>query len=342
MLILRVVGFLFAASLALTSTIQAALQVQVLQSVAGLPPHIVGLFDRPLGFAQSPDGSYFVFDQRGHTVYTIDAGRTKATAIVEVGQEEAHIIQPRGFHIGADGSFVVADAPRGVERIQTFGPNGQRLAGFSLPGRVTPSVSDDNGLVLSGVGTVQRTNNALLVSLPESGSLFTVYSIGGRPQRSIGQLRKTGYENNRDLHLAMNAGLPLVDPTGGYFYVFAAGTPMFRKYDENGQLVFERHIEGRELDQFLAGLPTVWPTREVNFGEIPYVRPTVRAAAVDHTGQLWVSLSVPYTFVYDLHGDKVRTVQFRGAGIINPTSLSFSDTGRLLVTPGCYEFDPEI
>ena len=49
---------------------------------------------------------------------------------------------------------------------------------------------------------------------------------------------------------------------------------------------------------------------------------------------------MPYTYVYDKDGDKIRTVQFHGAGLINPTSLSFAPNGRLLVTPGCYEFDP--
>jgi hypothetical protein len=70
------------------------------------------------------------------------------------------------------------------------------------------------------------------------------------------------------------------------------------------------------------------------------VTPTVRAAAVDGSGQLWISLTLPYTYVYDAQGDKVRTVQFSAAGIISPTSLFFTSTGRLLVTPGCYEFDP--
>jgi hypothetical protein len=45
--------------------------------------------------------------------------------------------------------------------------------------------------------------------------------------------------------------------------------------------------------------------------------------------------------VYDASGDKMRTVQFSGAGIISPTSLSFGRDGKLLVTPGCYEFDPQ-
>jgi hypothetical protein len=48
---------------------------------------------------------------------------------------------------------------------------------------------------------------------------------------------------------------------------------------------------------------------------------------------------VPYTYVYDPDGDKIRTVQFRGAGTLAPTALFFGTKGRLLVTPGLYEFD---
>jgi hypothetical protein len=138
----------------------------------------------------------------------------------------------------------------------------------------------------------------------------------------------------------MNAGLPLTDPTGGFYYVFITGTPMFRKYDEQGRVVFERYIQGRELDPYLAGQPNRWPRRTVQNREVPIVTPAVRAATVDATGHLWISLAVPFSYVYDPQGDKVRTVQFSAAGIISPTSLFFTPRGRLLVTPGCYEFDP--
>ena len=50
---------------------------------------------------------------------------------------------------------------------------------------------------------------------------------------------------------------------------------------------------------------------------------------------------VPVTYVYDSRGDKIRTVQFRGAGTLTPTALFFGTKGRLLVTPGLYEFDAE-
>ncbi|HEY6360605.1 MAG TPA: hypothetical protein VIX63_05850 [Vicinamibacterales bacterium] len=318
----------------------AALPVEVLRSVGGLPPHIVGLFQEPIAFQHVAGGPYYVFDRRGHTVYTVDADRSSARKLVEIGQEAGRIIQPSGFDVAPDGSsFVVADAPRGQERIQFFGPAGLRSFGFVLPGRPTPGVSIGS-LVLNGVGSLQYTGSTLLTSHPESGALFTEYAASGWARRSFGLLRTTGHESDRDLHHTLNAGLPLVDPTGGYFYVFMAGRPVFRKYDVKGALVFERHIEGVELDNWLDAMPTVWPTRRVENREVPYIAPTVRTAAVDGSGQLWVSLAVPYTYVYDPQGDKVRTVQFSAAGVISPTSLFFARDGRLLVTPGCYEFDP--
>jgi hypothetical protein len=114
---------------------------------------------------------------------------------------------------------------------------------------------------------------------------------------------------------------------------------MFRKYDQAGRLMFERHVEGRELDDAIAALPTIWPRRKPSDGELPLVTPTIRTAAVDPTGNLWISFVAPYTYVFDRDGDKVRTVQFRAAGIIAPDSLFFGRNGRLLVTPGLYAFD---
>jgi hypothetical protein len=213
------------------------------------------------------------------------------------------------------------------------------LGGFTLPGRAEIRVSIGS-LVLNGVGALQYTGTSFLIGHPEAGTLFTEYSPTGAAIRGIGRLRTTGFEQERDLHMAMNAGIPLVDPTGGFFYVFVAGPPVFRKYDASGELLFERHVEGRELDEHVRSLPTRWPRRKVEDREVQFVTPSVRAAAVDRSGQLWVSLAVPYTYVYDAHGDKSRTVQFRAAGIVSATSLFFTAAGRLLVTPGCYEFQP--
>jgi len=318
---------------------RAAIQVDVLRSVGGLPAHIAGLFDEPAAFQQAANGYYFVFDRRGHAVYMVDPDRANARRVVAVGQEEGRIIQPGGFDLAADGSFVVADVPRGQERIQIFGPGALRTGGFFIAGRATPQVILGN-LAVTGTSSLQYSDNSVFISEPARGALITEYSASGIAQRTIGRLRDTGYEQERDLHLAMNAGLPLIDPTGGFYYVFLTGRPMFRKYDTGGRLLFERHIEGREIDDLLAAQPTKWPTRRVEDREVPFVQPLIRAASVDPRGQLWVSMIVPYTYVYDTQGDKARTVQFSATGIMSPTSLFFTHSGRILVTPGCYEFDP--
>jgi hypothetical protein len=324
---------------ALAAPLAAAVRVDVLTSVAGIPPHIVGEFQEPVAFQQVASGQYFVFDRRAHTVYGVDEKRTAAWKLIQIGQETGRVIEPRGFDAAPNGTFALADAPRGAERVQIFGPGGNVIGGFTLPGRADIRVTIGS-LVLNGVGAMQYTGTSFLISHPEAGTLFTEYSPNGGALRGIGRLRATGFEQDRDVHLAMNAGLPLADPTGGFYYVFITGTPAFRKFDAKGELLFERHIEGRELDDYLRNLPTKWPRRRIEDREVPFVVPTLRTAAVDAAGHLWVSLAVPYTYVYDENGDKRRTVQFRAAGLISPTSLFFTPKGRLLVTPGCYEFQP--
>jgi hypothetical protein len=314
-----------------------ALRVELLRSIGGLPPFIAGGFHEAVSFQQGPDGTYYVFDRRAHAVFAVNAARTVVRTLVDIGQEDGRVIQPKGFDVADDGRIVVADAPRNRHRIQVFDGKGVRQAGFYLPGQPAAQVVVDN-LMLNGTGAVHWAGTRLLLSHPESGALVTTYSPAGYSTLTFGQLRRTGFESDRELHLAHNAGLPLADPSGGFYFVFLTGRPVFRKYDANGMLVFERHIEGVEIDTLLDAQPTVWPRRRIDDREVPFVAPVIRAAAVSPTGELWISMAVPYTYVYDRQGDKTRTIQFYGAGLIGPTSLAFSRGGTVLVTPGCYEF----
>jgi hypothetical protein len=194
---------------------------------------------------------------------------------------------------------------------------------------------------MGGIGSVFYTGRSILLNQPETGSLIVEYSTDGRVLRTVGTARPTGFEADSDVHLALNAGLPLEHPSGGFYFVFLAGEPRFRRYSAQGTLVYERVIQGPELDPLIAAHPTRWPARRER-GESPIVPSIVRTAAVDSDGTLWVALMPPFTYVYADDGEKQRTVQFRGAGVIAPTSLSFAKGGHLLVTPGLYVFDPNI
>jgi hypothetical protein len=314
-------------------------RVDVLRSVSTLAPDVVGQFRDPIGFKQTASGDYYVFDRRAHAVYSVDAGGRTSRKLVQIGAEDGRVIEPSAFDVAANGSFAVADSPNGRERVQLFDAAGVRTGGFLLPGRGAARVVLGS-LSLNGVGTLVYTGRSVVMSQPDSGWLITEYGLAGTPLRTVGQLRRTGQESDRQLHLALNAGIPVPIPGGGFYFVFMAGPPAFRRYDAEGTLVYERAIQGREIDAIVQSMPHRWPRRAAGDGELPMVAPTIRAAAANAAGHLWLSFVLPYTYVYDGDGEKIRTVQFRGAGVMAVSSLAFTGAGRLLVTPGCYEFAP--
>ena len=216
--------------------------VEEIRSTGGLAPHVVGQFHTPAGFQQASTGDYYVFDRRSHSVSRVDASGA-AMPIVRIGPEDGRLLGASAFHMAPDGRFVVADAPEGRERVQIFESDGTRIGGFRLPGRAAPRITLGD-LVLTGIASLQFTGRAVLMSQPELGGLMTEFSLAGHPFHTFGVFRRTGHEADRDVHLALNSGLPLVNPRGGYYFVFQAGVPVFRKYDANAQLVFERHVGG--------------------------------------------------------------------------------------------------
>jgi hypothetical protein len=321
--------------LATLLTAPRALEVEERRATGSLAPHLAASFDEIAACQVSSSGEYLIFDRRAHAVYTIARGSDAPKRIVQIGSESGRIIRPTAFDSAEDGSFVIADAPGDRQRVQFFAANGTSLGGFTMPGRGVPLITLGE-LVLSGLGALEYTGQSVLISQPELGSLVVEYVPTGSPLRTFGELRQTDQENDPQVHAALNVGIVLRIPKGGYYFVFLSGVPVFRKYDPAGNLVFERHIEGLEIDPYIKRLPTSWPRKR---GEFPLVPAMIRTAAVDSDGNLWISLAAPYTYVYDASGDKRHTLQFRGAGIISPTSFFFTRDRRIVITPGCYAFD---
>ena len=313
-------------------------EIETLTAVAALPAHIAGSFQQLSNCQQTAGGDYFIFDRRSHAVFVAPAGLESARKLITIGAEPGRLLDPSAFDLASDDSFVVADAPGGQPRVQVFLNTGSTVSVFRIPGRALPRITFGN-VVLGGVAAVEYTGRSVFLSQPELGALIAEYSLDGRPLRTFGDLRKTGHEQEPGVHLAMNSGLVIANPAGGFFFVFLAGVPQFRKYDSAGRLIFDRHVEGPELDELIQALPTTWARRKVEDGDIPIVMPSVQAAAADAGGNLWIATAAGITYVYDSSGEKKRAVRFRGAGAISPTAMSFTPKGRLLVTPGCYAFE---
>lgn len=316
-------------------------RAELLRSTSAIPPFISGEFEDACGFALRPDGSALVFDRRRHRVYVIDAARTAVKPLVEIGHETGRVLQPTAFDVADTGDFIVADAPGRRPRVSVFQADGHVLNTFAVAASESPRITVEN-LVLNGIAAARYTGATVLVNQPERGVLVSEYSVTGAVQRTFGLLRQTGFEADVDVHLAFNTALPVPAPDGGVYVVFLAGPPAFRKYSASGALEFERAIQGREIDPMVLRMPTQWPRRRVDDVSYPVVVPSVRTAAVDRGGRLWVAMATAHVYVYDADGEKRRTLQLMGAGILTPTSLWFARDGRLLVTPGLYEFAPPI
>jgi hypothetical protein len=328
------IRLLVAAAVALTAIEPRVLEVEERRAIGALAAHIAAAFDEIAACQTTPAGEFIVFDRRAHAVFTVPRGAEVPKKIVQIGAEPGRILMPTAFDSAPDGSFVIADTPRDMQRLQFFLPTGTTLGGFTMPSRGAPQITLGS-MFLSGLASLEYTGQTVLISQPENGALVIEYLPTGTPLRTFGELRATGQENDPAVHAALNVGFVLLNPKGGYYFVFLSGFPAFRKYDATGKLVFERAIQGVELDPYVGKMPTTWPRRR---GDIPIVPAMVRAAAVDREGNLWISLVAPYTYVYDASGDKRHILQFRAAGIVMPTQFFFTKDRRVIVTPGCYTF----
>ena len=290
-------------------------------------PTSPGLFSEATGFHKLQSGSYLVFDRRGHTVYGVDAALTTATKIVQVGQESGRIIQPVAFAVSSDDRFVVADAPVGRERVQRFGVEGTRLGGFVLPGRMEARLQY-GGMVLNGVASIEYEGESILLNQPERGALITEYTLEGVPHRNIGLLRATGHEGDPDLHRILNTGHSARQSAGRLLLRVPdrrAAVPQVRRPGHADVRACHSGHRARSLARFTADDDG---PRGAALVRCRWCPPIVRTAAVDRAGGLWISFTLPFTYVYDADGEKTRVVQFYGAGIMAPTSLSFARDGH--------------
>ena len=195
---------------------------------------------------------------------------------------------------------------------------------------------------VTGISSLQFTGGSIFVSEPERGSLITEYSAPGTPQRTIGRLRDTGYEQERDLHLALNAGLPLDRSDRRLLLRLPHRTADVPEVTtRTASCCSSVTSKGARSTICWPRSRRRWPTRRIEDREVPFVQPMIRTAAVDPHG---TALGVDGRAASRMC--TTRTATRRGpSNSARPESsarraCSSRAPGHILVTPGCYEFDP--
>src|SRR5688572_14054446 len=67
------------------------LDTETLRPVGALPHHVAGRFEDPTGFQQGPDGDYFIFDRRSHSVFAYKPGAEAPAKIIQIGAESGRV-----------------------------------------------------------------------------------------------------------------------------------------------------------------------------------------------------------------------------------------------------------
>ena len=317
----------------------------MLRSIGGLPAHIAGAFLATRSASSRPTAAlYFVFDRRGHAVYTI-ADDGPAQKIIEVGAEPgACSIPTRVRHRPVRRQLRRrrrADPAASASRCSP--PSGGRLGGFTLPGRELPRLTLDN-MVLNGIGSLQYTGATILINQPERGCARDGADArrARRPARSASCARPATRAIANCTSRSTSACRSSIPPAASTSSSWPACRCSASTTRAGSSCSSGTSKAPRSTSTCSACRPR-WPTRRTDDGDVlPLVPPAVRTAGVDYQGNLWISLTAPFTYVYDRSGDKIRTVQFKGADVLAPNSLFFTKDDRVLVTPGAMCSGPRV
>ena len=166
------------------------------------------------------------------------------------------------------------------------------------------------------------------MSQPETGALITEYTLAGGVDRTFGALRAhrprrrpRAAPGAEQRHPARRSDAAASSSSSRPASRCSGNTTRRHSWSSNGT------SQGREIDAVVANLPTTLADAQDRRRRdaARAARRSARRRSIA-TGNLWVAFVVPYTYVFDATATRSARVQFRGAGILAPTSLFLRPT----------------
>ena len=270
-------------------------------------------------------------------LYVLDAAGARVRRIVSAGIGPGELFNPLALALNGDDLIAVADSPNGLDRVQYFASNGLRVGGFYLP--LTPRAATDS---------VERAHRERrfprLLGLDVRGQSAGVGRARDRTRRH-GPGRSSDGQSPAGWHVTRSRSRHRDEHRDPASCTATAAScscsrPVCRCSASTAATAGSSSSAiSKDRSSTLASWRFPRSGHRGRRATSPSFRRWCARQRVDAEGRLWISLTVPYTYVYDAAGDKIRTVQFRGVRVLSPSSLYFTSTGRLLVGPGGYEFE---
>lgn len=264
----------------------------------------------------SHNGLYYVSERRRHSVIVLNDRFEVQKEIGGIGSAPDRLFRPGAIDVSDDGIIYVQDG--GNERIQSFSIDGTHLAAF------------DTGQYM---GFAAGTGGEIYLGQPENGALVSVYSREGKLLRSFGQLKlysdlhgEPFKDQNEEFSNGINRVRLSVDKDGNILVSFML-VPLIQKYTRNGQLLFERRLEGPEIETL-----TRAPGGHLSMSMDGFTQEIIALEAVPLPhGEIEVVLTDRSVYVADQNGQRLRVLHPHVEANFTPEMTGVTPTGELMV-----------
>lgn len=267
-------------------------------------------------------GEYYVSDFRGNRIVVLDEYLNVRRGIGRIGSGPGQLIHPANIRVTNGGIIYVVDS--GNDRIQQFDTDGHYVREF----RTT---------LFEGFGLNSR--GEVFLNQPEQGFLVTVYSPFGRKLRSLGKLKTFSsvygqqFQQKDDPYkIAINRVRLSVDDEDNVYVSFMLA-PLIQKYSPDGTLLFEKRLEGPEIENLTRVLVTDTPDKYISFAyDGLEERVIVLDPVVDVSGKrIYIILADGSVYVADWEGNKLSWLRPSIREPLYPYASALSLTGEVLV-----------
>ena len=269
----------------------------------------------------SHGGLYVVSERTRNSLLVINERSEIVREISGIGSAPGRLFRPGHLDVSADGAVYVQDG--GNERVQSFDLEGRYLGGFTTT---------------TFIGFAAGAGGEVFLGQPERGRLVTVYSRDGQVLRSFGALKKLSEvygpglpEDDEKWRNAINRVKLTSTEDGGVLVSFMLA-PFIQKYTREGELVFERRLEGPEVDRLteLVLSPESGGNLTISTDGFPEHVMSLEAVSLPG-GEINVLLTDGSVYVADAEGRKVRVLRPKAEGSLTPDMVGLSPGGETVV-----------